>query len=139
MLNPVFNLQPSRIFIACIALLLFFNIIIVLWLPIHLLLKFLWLVFFTVYAGRQIWQHGLLRSQQAILTLAPQASGSWYLASSTGIVSGAILQGDSTLTALVCVLRFRLAEQRRVLTCVLFRDCLSGEDYRRLRVLAKTS
>ncbi len=47
------------------------------------------------------------------------------------------LRGDSTVTTLVSILRFDLPARRQIATCMVFKDSLPAEDYRRLISLVR--
>lgn len=54
-------------------------------------------------------------------------------------VLDAALSGDSTVTRWVCILRFSIPDRRWKYACVIFRDAMTKEAYRRLVVEVRFS
>ena len=73
----------------------------------------------------------LLKHPYSIVRLSKQKDDSWYLYNSKGYTE-AILSGDSTVTTVCSVLRFKVPNHFFKYSCLIFRDSINTEAYRRL-------
>lgn len=105
---------------------LFGSIAIVLYLPWLFFYKIMLLAILVSYSARTI---HLQKQWQAI----EHDSDGWYLLRQGEKIS-IQLAGDSTITPLVLILRFTLAEKRFKQTYALFKDSLQQDIYRQLIV-----
>lgn len=130
MQNHVFNLRPSKIYAFLISLIIITSMLIWVCLPISLTLKIAGLI---VLPGYGIY---LLRNRQLISAI--KYNGEWSIARGKVMIE-ASLQGDSTVTAYVLILRFRVPGKKWPISSVIFRDALPGDQYRQLLVVLRMS
>jgi len=135
--NREFKLKPSKqyIFLICIVFLL--SLTIILCLPVGGALKLCGFFLTWIYGAYLLSNDGLLRGKQAITSIKYAGDGCWQI-SMTDKTLDAELLGDSTVTGMVSVLRFRIISQRWPIACVVFRDSLPLDRYRQLVVQLKT-
>jgi hypothetical protein len=111
------------------SLLIIFN------LNISRIVEILLLITTLGYGSFILWRDILLQGSSNIQALQFNQDG-WVLRHANE-KSPAKLCGDSTVTRWVCVLRFKLPEKKRKVSCVIFRDALEPTEYRRLLVTAR--
>ncbi len=133
MLDLEFKLQRSKQGIAFFLGLLLFSQIIVLSLTIAAWLKVLLMLWQTIYLGRILWSLGLGRGYPQLETIRRLTDGRWQLTMKNQRYD-VVLRGDSTVTTLLSVLRFQLPQRYFCQSCLIFRDALTADDYRRLLV-----
>lgn len=126
-----FKLFPSRFYCLFLALMMLGSAVIALMLPLQFWLRTLIFAFLIVYGARIFWQFALLRSKNSVIKMTKLTDKRWRLTTPGGVVE-ADLRGDSTITTVVSVLRFGISGSRRPLSCMVFRDSLRADDYRRL-------
>ena len=131
MQDRAFKLLPSRFYCLFLAAMLFGSAVITLMLPMELWLRTLIFAALVVYGARIFWRFALLRSKHSVIKLSNLTGKRWELTIHGETVEG-ILRGDSTITTVVSVLRFDIRGSRWPLSCMVFRDSLRGDDYRRL-------
>lgn len=134
--DHVFQINPSRTYLLLLSVMLFASLVVVITLPMGWGYQSGLLAVLLVYGGRLIWQHGLLKGKQAIRGLSRQDNGSWMVQTSHG-TDEMTLCGDSTVTHLVSVLRFKRANQYFPTVCTLFPDSLPADEYRQLTVILR--
>lgn len=134
--NPDFKLKPSKIYLIFMTSLLLASAGIIYLLPILSIWRLLGLIVLTVYGGYIIWHFGLLRSDSAIISIRQEKDGRWYVKSRTQDLPAEIL-GDSIVTSLVTVLRLRLPNHWLPKSCIVLRDSLELDVYRRLLVMLR--
>jgi hypothetical protein len=127
------NLRVSLIFNVLIAMVTLASDIIILTLPISMTIKAVLLLFVSVYSIFIYREHGLQAAQGLKLT-----QEGWFLRDNLGVMAVELL-GESTITAFVCVLRFKSATSAKKRTCIVFNDALNPDEYRRLIVQLRTS
>jgi len=112
------------------------SILLALSLPLVLGLKLavLWSIF--LYGGWIFWRFILLKNKHSVIAIKQLAAKEWRIWT-PHMQYKAQLCGSSTLTPVVMVLRFRIAEQYWPLSCVVFRDALPTERYKQLYMLLK--
>jgi hypothetical protein len=131
MQNPDFELHPSKIYCAFLGITLLMSAVIVLLLPLNFWLRVLIFLILAGYGVIIFWQYALLRAADSVIGLKKIDGKRWQLTTRAGVFEST-LRGDSTVTAYVSVLRFDLPERRKPISCILVRDSLSADDYRRL-------
>jgi hypothetical protein len=127
------NLRVSVQFNVLIAAVALLSVVIILTLPISMMIKVFLLLFAAIYSISIYLQHGL----PSMIALKLTNEG-WFLRESIGDIAVDLL-GESTITAFVCVLRFKAAGISKKRTCVVFNDALNRDDYRRLIVQLRAS
>ncbi|RDI42692.1 protein YgfX [Aquicella lusitana] len=145
--GPEFKLRPSRQYLALIGTVFLGSLGMVLLLPIEAWIKILICLLLFIYAGGVLWQFALLRSPHAVISLRQNQHGKWLLRTSLKVYE-AELCGDSTVTPFVSILRFRLPKQGWSMlvpacfkpgVCIVFRDSLKQDDYRKLLIHLRMS
>lgn len=131
-----FKIAPSHQHLAFLTAMLLGAAIIVLSLSIPVWLKLLGALLWLGYGGRLIWQIGLLKGRQSVISMRLLHDGKWLVQTNQAQYK-AELRGDSTVTGWVSVLRFRLPRQPMPISCVLFRDSLGLDDYRKMMVVTR--
>jgi hypothetical protein len=127
------NLRVSLQFNLLIAMVTLASIAIILTLTIPVTIKAFLLLFVAVYSILIYREQGVQMGRGLKLT-----SEGWFLRDNSGFIAVDLL-GESTITAFVCVLRFKPPGSTKKRTCVVFNDALSHDDYRRLTVQLRTS
>lgn len=105
--------------------------VIVCMLPVLIWLRLGLLVFLLAYGASIFWQYALLRAAWSVIAVKKLEDKRWQLTTRSDIQTAA-LRGDSTVTAYVSVLRFDIPERKKPLSCIIFRDSLAADEYRRL-------
>lgn len=132
-----FNLQKSRIYQYLIIVVYALSAVMITLLSISLLLKGVLLIVLTAYMARVMWIYCLLKAHASIQSLRFISDKKWVVVAG-GAETEAELSGDSTVTRWVSVLQFKIAGQRRPVTCILFVDSLPAELYRKLLVAVQS-
>lgn len=132
-----FILRPSRWYLGITCLLAVASIGIVVCLTINVVLKLCLLTVVVAYSMHILWHYVLMQSKRAIIAIRRLSEGGWYICTLEQSDS-VILQGDSTVTNYVMILRFRSANAFWPRSCVIFPDALKPDLYRRLLVILKT-
>ena len=133
MLEKDFNLKPSLWGCAFFAGLGLATLTIWLFLPLSIISKLIGLIGLLVYSGHLLWRYGLLRKASSIIKIRQRSAVEWLLYARSGEVHVATLQGDSTVTSQVAILRFRTEDKKRfaVIVC---KDALESGLYRHLLI-----
>lgn len=131
--NHEFSLRPSPSYLILLSLFVVGSLAVTLTIPADWRIRFFLFLAVAVYGGQIIWCDGLLKGKNAIQTMTLLSDDQWLLMTSAGRFE-ATLKGDSTVTHLVSILRFKLEGQRFPLSCTVFKDSLPPDDYRRLVV-----
>ncbi|HEX4044738.1 MAG TPA: protein YgfX [Gammaproteobacteria bacterium] len=150
--NPEYNhefiLKPSRQYCIFFALLVGLSLIIFISLPLAWLTKGMGLFIQGSYSSYLFWRYVSLKSSRSIIGIKKQSDTHWLLIMPNGSYS-AKLRGDSTITRWVSILRFNLMnnndkannkEEKYIfwpVTCVIFRDSLATDYYRKCVVLLR--
>ena len=133
MQNQEFKLKPSKIYTLIVALLFFTSFVLVACVSMPFLLKLL-LMLAIVWSGYNILRrYALLKSKNAIISLQRLADGTWRVLTSEKEYA-VELCGESTITSIVSVLRFKIQSRWKVLSCVVLPDSLPPDLYRRMVV-----
>lgn len=131
------NLHPSLRLMAFILLAWLGSEVIIFMSPLAWWIKILLFVLVMVYGLGIFWQHGLLRDQQAILGIHYQADDGWWIQDRLAKTAVQV-NGDSTVTTILSVLRFTPIDQSGVRACVVLKDSMGHGAYRRLVVALKS-
>lgn len=131
-----FKLNPSKQYIALICIVFLLSLAIVGCLPINLLIKVCGWVLLSFYGGYLLWNNGLLRGHSSIKALICDGEGGFRIVMKSKMVTATLL-GDSTVTGLVSILRFRIADRLLPISYVIFKDSLKPDRYRQLLVVLK--
>ena len=120
-------LKASRLFIGLIGLMVGISLYLIVF-----CLDMVWPLKMVLMVGVLIYGGWVIRPN-SIMGLQLMGDGTFYLRSALGMQEAKIT-GDSTVTTLVCVLRFKVLDGRWKRSCVIFRDSVSQEVYRQLLV-----
>jgi len=131
-----FNFRPSKQYLLIISLILLTSMVIVLALMLGVWIKLLIFILIMGYGGHIFWKYGLLQSRHSITGIRRHSDGRWHLYTQDNTYH-ADIRGDSTVTSLVSVLRFRVDRKSLPVSCIVFRDSLPPDFYRQLIVLLK--
>jgi hypothetical protein len=132
------QIKPSKLFILLLAVTTVCCIIIVATLPLSILNKLFISAVVLVYAWFLLINWGLLHGKNIITQLGYGEEGWTLLDRENNIWRGEIC-GDSTLTPFLGILRFKLEGQRKKRSCLVFKDTLHDDLYRRLMVTVRTA
>ncbi len=136
MLDLEFRLKSSKQYLLLFALLVLASIAIVLSLTLALWLKLIGIILIAAYGIFILIDVGLRWSPRSIIALRRHPDGMWLLQTPEKHYEGA-LRGDSTVTQWISVLRFQIPQQYKPKTCIIFRDSLEPDEYRRLLVILR--
>lgn len=126
------SLGISKLFILLVLSITVGSLLIVSYLKISMSIRFLLSIFVIFYAFYILQKYVLLKQKHSIHQLK-LTDDQWVITDSENEYV-ADLCGSSTVTSLLCVLRFRVKDQHRLRSCIIFKDALVAEQYRRLRV-----
>lgn len=129
------KIQHSRIFLGLISFITIASMAIVISLNLNGLSKVVLSLSALSYGGWILWKDGLRKGVNSIQGLQFLPDGSCVVRYSSG-EHMAQIQGDSTITTLVSVLRFKVPQNRQA-SIVIFKDAVSPEIYRQLLVWLK--
>lgn len=102
------------------------------------LIKLGLMVCLLAYAFSVIWRHVLFKSKLAVTSVEKMADTYWQVTTNTGVFIVS-LRGDSVISPFLSVLRFDSERHKRPLACVLCRDSLAKDGYRRFVAVARMS
>ncbi len=131
--NIGIELKPSRQFISLIGLVLAGSVVIIISLPLSAWFKSILMAGTFAYGAWVLWVAGLMKSARSIIGLQLLTEGSCKLHYPLHTVAAKIKK-DSTVTTVLCVLRFIVPGTRLRPACVIFKDSLDQEKYRQLLV-----
>lgn len=126
-----FKIIPSLFYSAFLGATLLASMVVIALLPWSLWLKLVGMAVVGAYGTAIFWRYALLRAQLSVTGVAQLEHGQWQVITVGGNVN-AVLRGDSTVTSLVSVLRFDFPGERRPVSCIICRDSLRADGYRRL-------
>jgi len=110
--------------------------VIILTLTIAFFVKLICLISVLAYSRLILPKHVLLTSLLSVRRLFLTENGKWGI--ETGLGKQVVtIRGDSTLTGIVSVLRFEVG--KKIGSCVIFKDAVKGDEYRKLLVLLRTN
>ncbi len=120
MLKLDINLIPSKQFNIASLVLLIFSSIIALTLSFAWWVKILLIITIFYYYLAIVTAHGLLRHPDSIIRICLSKEG-WMVADNRRIYA-AELCGSSTITKVICVLRFKITGEAKKRSCIVLRD-----------------
>jgi len=123
--NREFHLKTSRLHLCCALVLWSVSMLVVYMLPFTDLVKLIDVVLVSVYC--------LYIVRPTFSSITCLGAGKWLLKNARGEYA-AELAGDSVTTEWASVLRFRAEKHRKLVTCIIFCDSLSSEQYRNLMI-----
>lgn len=130
---PDFSFQPSKIYASLLITTFFLSIVIVLNLTVTVCLKLIIMIAVSIYLAHIFIRYILLKSQYSIIRLQLLSNDHWNIHTPTKCFV-AQLRGDSTVTNSISILRFRINDNGKTISCVIFRDSLINREYRELLV-----
>ncbi len=133
MREHVFNLKPSKWFVAQFLLIWIVSLFLPLFFSIPLWVKGCSLLFTLIYGGYLAWNKVLLRSNASIRTIKLLPTNEWLIKTGN-YTHTAKLRGDSIVSAKVIILRFQLTSWR-TLSTVILKDTLLYDEYRKLTIM----
>lgn len=133
----IINLNVSKQFVTLILITILSSLAIVVYLSLPIWIKLLLAISILTYGSQIVWKHGLLKHPKSITQIIIDQS-EYFLADHHQVYLVTI-SGDSTITTTLCVLRFLLPNQRLKSSCIIFKDMMQADDYRRLLVLLKNN
>lgn len=134
MLTQEIKLHWSRLHLSLLTVVLLVSLSVVIYLPIYFAFKFILLPFALFYGWRLIRQV-LLLDNDSVLSLHYDHSDRWCLTMADDHEEAAVLRGDSIVTQGMLLLRFNA--DKRVISCIIFKDAMCKERYRQLLVLLR--
>lgn len=133
-----FRFKSSKIYAVFLSAILLASVVIIAVLPFNFWIRLALMLVLLMYGWKLIERFLLLRARQSVLAVIKQDDGKWLVMMPEGKFP-AVLRGDSTVTSFVSVLRFDLADHSKVVPCIVFRDSLDKDFYRRLISLIRAS
>lgn len=130
-----FDLKPSKQFMILLSFMIFGSIAIICYIEIAAWIKISLFIFTICYGTFIFVRDGLLKHQRSILQL--KISRNEYKLKDQKSTYSAELSGDSTLTSIICILRFKVHGQILKRSCIIFKDSLENDAFRRLFVALK--
>lgn len=124
--KPSYSKQWAAMLIGLMGL----NLGIVISLPIHIGFKLIFIFILMTYSVF------IFKNYRRLIPFQYQGDGMWQLHDRLHTYN-AELSGDSTITRWVSILRFRVLPSGKMKSCVVFRDALGFELYRRLLVIVR--
>jgi hypothetical protein len=131
------NLRVSSLFLSLLLVVASFSLLFIFTLPLSLFLKSVLVIGVLIYSLDIFWRHGLLKSRHVITRISFNATG-WQVWKQDEKLA-VELCGDSTVTNLVAVLRFKSPNNKSKYSSLIFFDSLPPEGYRQLMVLLRTN
>lgn len=123
------NLKPSKIFNCAVLFLSIGSLLITLILNLAGWIKFILIIMLILYSCHIFWRYGLLKSSKSILKIIWHEG--WFAQTRDEIFPINIL-GETTITRFFCVLCYSRKETRKFQSCLITRDILDKDDYRKL-------
>lgn len=136
MLNFEFIPKISTYYLVLLIFFFTLSAMIIINLPIGIAIKLLGLLSVFIYCGHMLFRFGLFFSPHSIRGLKRDSQGKWLLYTHKHTYEAELL-GDSTVTSFVSVLRFRIPQSYWPKSCVIFRDSLPLDHYRKLLVVLR--
>jgi len=132
-----FQLRPSRQYLLLLSLVLSASMAVIILLPCAWWLKVMMAAGLSAYGVYLVQQVAQLQGKNAITRIVSCENG-WRVHTNQDVLN-ATLMGDSTVTRLVSILRFKVSTQCRPLCCVMFRDSIANDDYRNFLMTIKST
>lgn len=129
------NFKPSRQFMVLLSFVAVWSLAAVSSLSSNIGIKILLFSFILIYGARIFLRYGLLKNRHSILQLVVDSNGCSIRTNQE--VLAVKLLGESTLTTWLSILRFSHLENKNKYSCLIFKDSIGSEAYRRLLVAIK--
>lgn len=126
-----FLLKPSKYYSIFLAIALLASVIVVVTIKANIWIKLLVLALLAFYGSYTFLRYALLKTRDSILALQLVSGNEWQVTTRAGVQSMEV-QGDSTITPWLSVLRFKVSGKRSALSCIVLKDSLPDEEYRQL-------
>ena len=126
-----FKIFPSRTYKFLFSIIIIATCAVVIFLSINILLKLFLLLIIILYSAKQFSESVLLSHKNSIHTIYCNDEKAWSIATADTVIDVELCHG-STVTAYVCVLVFKCIKTSTEYNCVLFRDSLKHDEYRKL-------
>lgn len=128
------QLNVSKQYLTAFAALIFLTLILIFDWPLSIYWKLALACLTLYYSVPLFWRYGLLQSKHSIIRLRSLPDdGEWGLATPMAEMRGKLVK-ESTVTRFICILCFKIEGQYRLKTCVILKDSIGKEWYRRLLV-----
>lgn len=134
--NHEYVLKPSKIYALLWAVVGLGSLGLCISLPLSLYLKVFCMAAVLLYSGWIVGRDVLQLSTSSITAIRYENEHTWFL-STRNHTWQATLRGDSTVTSWLAILRFQVPQRMFPVACVIWRDALTADRYRELRVLLK--
>jgi hypothetical protein len=131
MRNREFRLNPSKSYLIFLAILLLSTMVIWVSLSLPLLIQTLGVLVIGFYGYILIKRYGLLESTYSIKAIQYKEKDTWLIYQQNNWLLAELL-GNSTVTGWVSILRFRINNKGRSLSCIILKDSLGEDTYRHL-------
>lgn len=131
-----FILKPSKFYCSFLAVALLASFLVIILIHANIWIKLLVAVLLGFYGSYTYLRYALLKTRDSIIALQSTSSGKWQVTTNAGVVSGEV-KGDSVVTPFLSILRFNVERKRSSLSCIILRDSLDNDDYRRLVALLR--
>jgi hypothetical protein len=129
------NLQPSRWLLIVLLLVLILTEMVIFLIAGSIYLKIVLTLVALIYSGFIAQRNILLRHPESIVKITIKKEGSSMATRSQTFAI--TLKGESTITQWISILRFYSTEMRKNYSCLVLRDNLSKDQYRRLLVILR--
>lgn len=136
MFNHEFKLRPSLWYALLLLLFIIASLIITLLLPVPGWVRWPLLFLLFLYGMHLIRQHALLTAPDSILGFKKLDESRWQIVTRRAVYEGKLLS-DSLVSQVVSVLRFSVAGKRAPISCVVWRNSLPSDEYRKMMVTVK--
>ena len=131
-----FILKPSKFYCTFLAVALLASFLVIILIHANIWIKLLVAVLLGFYGSYTYLRYALLKTHDSIIALQYTSSGKWQVTTNAGVASGEV-KGDSVVTPFLSILRFNVERKRSSLSCIILRDSLDNDDYRRLVALLR--
>lgn len=137
MRDQEFKLIPSKLYLVMMSMLLGSSALILLCLPISIWMKLAGMILLTIYAIVAMQRYAYLSSRQSIKAIQFDRTLKRWMVYTNADTYSTTLCGDSILTTWVMVLRFRLPNRWWPISCLIFKDSLTSQQFRELAILLR--
>lgn len=131
MQNLEYKLRPSKFYCIFLAIAILASFVVITVVSANFWLKLIVFALLAGYGSYTFLRYGLLKAKFSIIGLQKMESGQWQVTTNSGVTE-ASLRGDSTITPIVSILRFDVSGRKVPVSCIIFKDSLTDDGYRRL-------
>ncbi|OAI50025.1 hypothetical protein AYO45_00145 [Gammaproteobacteria bacterium SCGC AG-212-F23] len=131
------ELKPSKIAIFLISIVIVSSMLISFLLLVSWVEKLILLLFISGYGSQIMRKYGLLTARNAIFHCRYSDENGWYFSSHDVDFFAVDIMGESTLTRWLSVLRFQIAGEKSKQACVIFKDSIATNDYRKMLAILR--